>query len=98
MPERLIGLPWKGSGVARLPKVQILLVPPMQNKDPQLCSEKSEYFAKIVCDENEKFVLAYKAGQVELMEYFVGQVMIKSKGSVNPKFARNAIEKEINGS
>ncbi len=64
-------------------------------QDPLLCLDQSEFYAKIVCEENLKQIQLYKEGNVAMMGYLVGQIMIKSKGSVNPQFAQQALEKEI---
>ena len=50
--------------------------------------------AQKVCDANPAQVTAYKNGKVQLLGFFVGQVMKETKGRANPK-AVNEILKEI---
>ena len=54
-----------------------------------------EICAKVV-EENPKEVESYKGGKVQLLGFFVGQVMKQSKGRANPKVV-NQLLKEILG-
>ena len=49
-----------------------------------------------VVEENPKEVESYKGGKVQLLGFFVGQVMKQSKGRANPKVV-NQLLKEILG-
>ena len=50
--------------------------------------------AQKVVDANPNQVTAYKNGKVQLLGFFVGQVMKETKGRANPK-AVNEILKEL---
>lgn len=67
----------------------------MQSQLPLACLDQSEKYAKEVIEENPTFVQQYKAGKGGVMGYLVGQVMVKSKGSCNPKLVNEALEKEL---
>ena len=47
-----------------------------------------------VLEENSPQLEQYKNGNVKLLGYFVGQVMKKGKGKINPKIA-NAVLKKV---
>jgi aspartyl-tRNA(Asn)/glutamyl-tRNA(Gln) amidotransferase subunit B len=51
-----------------------------------------------VISENPAEVQSYKAGKVTLLGWFVGQVMRKSGGKVNPNLARSLMEELLNNS
>jgi len=51
---------------------------------------------KQVAEANPKEVAAYKNGKVQLLGFFVGQVMKETKGRANPK-AVNELMREILG-
>ncbi len=48
-----------------------------------------------VLDENPDIILQYKNGKTQMVNYLVGQVMKKSKGTANPSMAREVMAKEI---
>ena len=52
---------------------------------------------KTVIEKNAAAVKDYKAGEKKAMDFLVGQVMRESKGRVDPKMARELIEKKIKG-
>jgi len=45
-----------------------------------------------VLEENPKEVAQYRSGKIQLMGFFVGEVMKKSKGKANPKVAQEVIK------
>ena len=48
--------------------------------------------ARAVLDENPEEVARYLAGKVQLLQFFVGQLMKRTKGRANPKMATDAIK------
>ncbi|HPU92375.1 MAG TPA: Asp-tRNA(Asn)/Glu-tRNA(Gln) amidotransferase GatCAB subunit B, partial [bacterium] len=40
-------------------------------------------------------VAAYRAGKLALLQFFIGQIMRRSKGKANPELAREILEKEL---
>ncbi len=45
--------------------------------------------------QNEKQVLEYKSGKIQLLAYFVGQVMKKTNGMIDPNEARDLLNKKM---
>ena len=66
---------------------------PCQNK---VTSEEYKEIVQKVVDSNPEQVASYKAGKVQLLGFFVGQVMKETKGRANPKTV-NELLKEILG-
>jgi len=48
--------------------------------------------ARAVLDENPEEVARYLAGKEQLLQFFVGQLMKRTKGRTNPKMATDAIK------
>ena len=53
-----------------------------------------EIVQKVVSDNPEQ-VAAYKGGKVQLLGFFVGQVMKETKGRANPKTVNELIRAEL---
>ncbi len=49
-----------------------------------------------VLKEKNQQVAEYRAGKVNLIQFFVGQVMAKTKGRANPDIVRKLLERELN--
>ncbi len=53
--------------------------------------EEIKKIANKIIDENESVVVEYKSGKESLLQFFVGQGMKESKGSINPEVFKKAI-------
>ena len=61
-----------------------------------MSDEKSiEKIIHTVLEENSPQLEQYKNGNVKLLGYFVGQVMKKGKGKINPKVANAVLQKVL---
>jgi aspartyl-tRNA(Asn)/glutamyl-tRNA(Gln) amidotransferase subunit B len=49
-----------------------------------------------VIEQNEKVVEEYRKGKITVLQFLVGQVMAKTKGTANPGMVRTMLEKELN--
>ncbi len=69
----------------------------IEEKDLGQVSDESELhkIAQNVIMENVKTVADYKRGNVNALQYLVGQVMRASKGKANPQLAAEILKKEI---
>lgn len=62
----------------------------------EVSDEKSiEKIIHAVLEENSVQLEQYKNGNVKLLGYFVGQVMKKGKGKINPKIANTVLQKVL---
>ncbi len=59
----------------------------VQMSDP----EEIKILAKQIIDENPESVEGYKSGKLSLLQFFVGQGMKKTGGSVNPEVLKSAV-------
>jgi aspartyl-tRNA(Asn)/glutamyl-tRNA(Gln) amidotransferase subunit B len=62
---------------------------------PSMDSNELESIVDTVLQENASIVEQYKWGKTTTMGFFVGQVMKKTWGKVNPKAAQEVIEKKL---
>jgi Asp-tRNA(Asn)/Glu-tRNA(Gln) amidotransferase B subunit len=63
-------------------------------KPPLLNVDKSEEFAKLVCDRHPEYLAMFKAGK-SVVGYLMTEAMRECKGSVNPSLMREAIIEEL---
>ncbi len=61
----------------------------IQKNDP----EEVNRVAKEIVEENKDAVLEYKSGKDSLLQFFIGQGMKKTKGSINPEILKESILK-----
>ncbi len=52
-----------------------------------------EKVVKIIISENPDQAKSYKAGKTNLIQFFIGQVMAKTRGRANPKIVQEILEK-----
>jgi aspartyl-tRNA(Asn)/glutamyl-tRNA(Gln) amidotransferase subunit B len=51
--------------------------------------------ARVVLDENPDEVARYLGGKEQLLQFFVGQLMKRTKGKANPKMATDAVKEML---
>ena len=51
--------------------------------------------ANEVLDENPDVIVQYKNGRNNVVDYLVGQIMKKTRGTANPSIARSTMASEI---
>ncbi len=56
-------------------------------------TEEIEIVAQKIIENNSEQTKAYRGGKTNLLQFFVGQIMAETDGKVNPKIAREILEK-----
>lgn len=55
--------------------------------------DEIEEIARQIIKDNEKAVLDYKSGKIEVLKYMVGKIMGQTNGKVNPQVAESVLKK-----